>query len=462
MTPRRLVRAGVTVAVLVLGACSSGGEDPDAPSPPGTTGSPVPPSPPGTTESPAASTPSPLSDEQVVQVLQEMDTALQSGDVEAYLQHVAPGLADQQRAWFDAVQAVPMDVRQLRLDGVVSRNDVEGTTTHVGLRHQVTGADPVPVLEQYRWVFATGEDGRVRLVSSQGRNGELYGYPQVWDDGEPVAVIEGHSVLLLAPESHREQTELLLDTLDLAAERALEELPWAAADRELVVVNLVDADLLASLGEHPDNTAAVQLMARSAESIPWDAPRLTASSPPVQGRVLLDVDAATADLEEFGPSPGGHTMLRQMVAHVGLYGQDNGLWPQDWLLDGVPWWWSAAQDPPYLDDLHLLVADHHLVEGPPSGLPAAPFRGDPPSAYDSFAAASLSLALYLAQAHGDAALIDLAGRLMVLDRRYDEAAIEQAYLAALGVGQEEVLEGWARWAEELADERGTFPATEQG
>lgn len=76
-----------------------------------------------------------------------------------------------------------MDVRQLRLDSVVSRTGAEGTVAHVGLRHQITGGDPVPLLEQYRWVFAQETDGRVRLVDSTGRNGELFGHPQVWDTG---------------------------------------------------------------------------------------------------------------------------------------------------------------------------------------------------------------------------------------------------------------------------------------
>ena len=79
-----------------------------------------------------------------------MDEALQAGDVAAYLRYVAPELAEQQRASFEALHAVPMEVRQLRIDGVVSRNDPQGTVVHVGLRHQITGADPEPVLGQYR------------------------------------------------------------------------------------------------------------------------------------------------------------------------------------------------------------------------------------------------------------------------------------------------------------------------
>jgi|GEM_PF-4263558 len=76
-----------------------------------------------------------VSDDQVHEVLLAMDDALQSGDVEAYLAHVAPELQDRQRAWFDGVSAAPLEMRQLRLDGVVSRTPTEGTVAHVGLRH---------------------------------------------------------------------------------------------------------------------------------------------------------------------------------------------------------------------------------------------------------------------------------------------------------------------------------------
>ena len=64
--------------------------------------------------------------------------------------------------------------------------------------------------------------------------------------------------------------------------------------------------------------------------------------------------------------------------------------------------------------------------------------------------------------HGDAALVDLAGRLAVLDQRHDEDEIEQAYVDVLGVGQEQLLQEWAAWAAELAADAEPFPATERG
>lgn len=452
VTSSTRVAVVAVVTALVLGGCSGDAPEATAPTPSGSASisSGAGTAAPDRTTTTATGPRSALTDEQVREVLQEMDTALGEGDLTAYLQHVDPALAPAQRAWFEALQAVPMDVRQLRLDSVVSRNSGEGTVAHVGLRHQITGGDPVPLLEQYRWVFAQEADGPVRLVSSTGRNGELFGHPQVWDTGEPVAVLEGRNVLLLAAEDARADAELLLDTLDLAAGRTMEALPWSAEGREQLVVNLVDADLLGTVNGMDGIAVGEQLLKVSPEEIPWDAPRLTGSDTPVASRLLLDLEMALADLEEFGPSPGGHTSLRHVAASSALWGPDADLWPQGWVVEGFPHWWAAVEDPDYLEGLHFLVAEHHAWVGEPDEVPVAPDDTDVET-YDAFVSDSMSLALHVADAHGDAALVELAGRLAVLDQRHDGVEIEQVYDAVLGVDQDELLAGWATWTVELAE-----------
>src|SRR5699024_4880424 len=116
------------------------------------------------------------------------------------------------------------------------------------LRHQFAGADPVPVLEQYRWVLADLGDGVPVLVESWGRDGDFYGYPQLWDLGEEVAVLEGHHVSVLVERSRAADAETLLDTLDRAAETTLAELPWVAEGRERLVVQLAPAEVLEEQG----------------------------------------------------------------------------------------------------------------------------------------------------------------------------------------------------------------------
>ena len=97
-----------------------------------------------------------------------------------------------------------------------------------------------------------------------------------------------------------------------------------------------------------------------------------------------------------------------------------------------------------------ITAVHHAGVGEPDEVPVAPDDTDVET-YDAFVSDSMSLALHVADAHGDAALGELAGRLAVLDQRHDGGEIEQVYDAVLGVDQDELLAGWATWTVELAE-----------
>lgn len=75
-------------------------------------------------------------------------------------------------------------------------------------------------------------------------------------------------------------------------------------------------------------------------------------------------------------------------------------------------------------------------------MPVAPDDIDDET-YDAFVTGSMSLALHLADAHGDAAIVELAGRLAALDHRHDGAEIEQGYEEVIGLGQDELVTAWA-------------------
>lgn len=383
------------------------------------------------------------------EVLLAMDDALQSGDVEAYLAHVAPELQDRQRAWFDGVSAAPLEMRQLRLDGVVSRTPTEGTVAHVGLRHQFSGADPVPVLQQYRWVFAATEQGPPLLVDSRGRNGEFFGHPQLWDLGEELAVLTGHRVDVLVQRSRMADAETILDTLDRAAETSLTELSWLAQGRDRLVVQLVPAEVLEEHG-WPESSGSSLPLKVSPEEIPRAAGRLTGMRSPVQAHLFLDLDLALLDLEEYGPSPGGQTELRYMAASSATAGEDVEAWPEDWILEGPPSWWSSVEDPAYAEHLLLSAGDHFARQGPPTAFPTVPMDPDDPSAADAYTLESIALTYHLEETYGRDRLIDLVGRLIVLDQRHDADQIEQAYREALGSDRDELLDGFARWTQTLS------------
>ena len=301
---RRRLATGTALAALLLATGCDQDSTPDADdrgtqAPVVTAGaSPTtaaPPTPDSAETTTAAAQPEALDDEQVLATVLAMDDALQAGDLEAFLALVAEDLQEEQRAWFQGVVDAPLDVHELRLDGVISQrgcvDDDEpclegGTVAHVGLRHQFTGADPVPVLEQYRWVLADLGDGVPVLVETMGRDGDFYGHPQLWDLGEEVGVLEGHHVSVLVQGSRMAEAETLLGTLDRAAETTLAELPWVADGRERLVMQLTSAEVLEEQG-WVESTASTLWLQASPEDLPREAGRLSPQDAPVRGGRLF-------------------------------------------------------------------------------------------------------------------------------------------------------------------------------
>ena len=477
MRRRRGFATSTTVAALLLiTGCDGGSSAGDADAPSATTEpapttqatSPTEDGEGSTAATPGTAEPQPVDDEQVHATVLAMDDALQAGDVEAYLEHVAEELQQEQRAWFQGVLAAPLDVRELRLDGVVSQrtcaSDDEpcldgGTVAHVGLRHQFTEADALPVLEQYRWVLADLGDGEPVLVESWGRDGDLYGYPQLWDLGEELAVLDGHHLSVLVQRSRLDEAESLLDTLDRAAETTLSELPWVAEGRDRLVVQLVPGEVLEEHG-WPESTGSSLWLQVSPDELSREPGRLSPPDVPVQGHLFLDLDLALMDLEEFGASPGGHTELRYVAAYAATWGDDPAAWPEDWVLEGPAFWWSAADDPVYAENLRFAIGEHVALLGPPVSLPLAPPDHGDLEAGDAFLLESLALATYVEETYGRASLIELVGLLIPLDQRRDGDRIEAAYQETLGIDADELLEGYAGWTSTLptfADDLGPPP-----
>ena len=75
------------------------------------------------------------------------------------------------------------------------------------------------------------------------------------------------------------------------------------------------------------------------------------------GHLFLDLDLALMDLEEFGISPGGQTELRHIAAFAATWGEDPQGWPEDWILEGPAYWWSAVDDPAYAENLQYVLGE---------------------------------------------------------------------------------------------------------
>lgn len=458
--PARLRLVPALVAALVVAGCSPAGEGGATTAGTGSStagpGSSTAGSGSSTTTGPApgssrsGSYPRALTDEEVTALVTAMDEALAAGDVEAFLAHVAPELQEDQRAWFEAVGNVPMQVRQLRADRVISRQSPTGTVLHVGLRHQIAGGDPVPLLEQYRWVLAPDAQDRPVLVEARGRNGEHFGHPQLWDLG-PVAALEGEGVLVLAPEEAREEAELLLPGLELAASRVLRDFPSLAERREVLTVQLAPAEHLATMlgTDVEDGYTGGLLWLHTSGSDPG-AERLGLGRPGrvVSPRVVLDLDLVVQDLVDLGPAPQGDPWLRYFGSGAALQGDDLDRYPVEWLALGVPEWYSVLDDPVTADEVRGWVAQWHDGSAPEE-LPAiaTTTTSDP----EEVAATATGFVLYLAEAFGTEPVLELSRGLAPLDGWHDDVRIREVLTGTLGASEEELLEGWSSWLAELEE-----------
>ena len=181
---------------------------------------------------------------------EEMTAALASGDVESWLALTdLEGAAEQQqRDWFANVQAVPMEVREMHPILLVRTDDgAGGATAQFAFRHQVSGVDRDPVLENYEMSLVHA-DGRWSITEVVGATGAESVYPLVWDLG-PIEVSESaHAVVLtLGPAPSGAEVR----SLDAAVAGVLTELPADGVDR--VLIEYADAqgiaDMLLATGE---------------------------------------------------------------------------------------------------------------------------------------------------------------------------------------------------------------------
>ncbi|MGD8150617.1 hypothetical protein [Ornithinimicrobium sp. Y1694] len=389
--------------------------------------------------------PEELSDEQVLEVVAAMDAALASGDEEAFLAHVSPELQEEQRAWFHAVRNVPMEVRQLRADRVVSRRSPTGTVLHVGLRHQITGADPAPVLEQYRWSLAPDEDTIAVLTETRGRSGDLFGYPQLWDIG-PVAVLEGDGVVVIAAEHERALAEDLLPSMEAAAEQILNDFTFLAEKRDQLAVQLMAReDLTAALGGDAD--LGLLSLRTSPQEIPADRADLRARTDALEHRLIIDVDSAR-DTFEQGLTAGGLWELRVVGALSAVVGDHEDRVPAAWVVDGIPDWYGVAEDPLARDDFVLWLAEE-FESGPPEELPSVRWQWDADP--EQLWVQSTWFACYLDDVHGRETLLSLVDQLARVDARYDRRSPEQIFTQTLGASEDEVLTDWQEWTQEQVE-----------
>lgn len=460
----RETAGGVLVSAGLVAGCSL--FVPDAVAPPApdgavesqrTGGSPVTPA---ATAGPAADAFEPVVDADLLDLGGRLTEALQAGDVETWLALHALDEegTDQQRDWFAAVQAVPMDVREMHPVSMIvtdAPGEHTGPIVEFGFRHQVTGADPVPSVEYYRLtVGRDAADGALEVVEVDGSSASRTAYPQLWDLA-PVTVLEGEAVVVLAEARSQERALDLMPSLDLAAQEVLSDLPVEGVDT--MVVTLADQDLVASLfgGSEVGEFAGFTVSVAGSSEVAGAGLVDLETTEDATARIVLETDYTWQEWDYYGGDlAGGAPLLRHEGLHLAMVLHEPGGWPPAWVEEGLAGWYEVAGDELSREDqlwwYDLVLEDY----GPPEGIPPAAHkdflvRGDE-ELVERYYADSAMVFWYVEETYGRDAALALGRALHEVPYWTEQDEVtEDALQEHLGVGTEEFEADWVAWAGEI-------------
>ncbi len=400
-------------------------------------------------------------DAELVSLGEQLTAALASGDVEQWLALTTlQGEAEQQqRDWFAAVQAVPMDVREMHPTDIEEKNvfgDVDGPVVEFGFRHQVSGADTVPSVELYQLTLEReGVDGPFRVVEVGGSDGAYAAYPQLWDLG-PVTVSQGEHVVLLTPDDEPEWAELL-EELDSAAGAVLTAFP--ETEVQTMLVTAVDGTVLATLfGDSEEGALAgfttPALASPTVQERAGLAELDTADGGEVTARIVLDADYVENELGYHGTIDGGDPLMRHEGTHLAMMLGVNG-YPPAWVSEGFAGWFEVVGDQKVLDDTLRWYSVTLNAGGQPEGLPPvsrSEFFSDDADEVDRNYSDSAMVFAYMEQTHGYDATVAVGRQLHAMGLLDDEdEAIDAALVEHLGQSSAEFEQDWLDWTAELED-----------
>jgi hypothetical protein len=392
---------------------------------------------------------------EVVALVTSLNEALASGDVEQWLSHLdldAEGM-EQQRHWFAAVQDVPMEVRELVATGLLGDDPERGQGVQVAFRHQVTGADPVPSLEYYRWTLhRAGPDAPVRIVELRGKEGYSAAYPQLWDLSEVRVHVSDSLVLLVDPERWPE-VEGLVPALEEAARETLDTFPVEDVQRLVVTLGGYEQleELFGSSAAVVDYAGFTSVTSASSEADPG-----TVGDPAdplaVAGRVVLELEYATAELDYFGRDlAGGSPLLRHEGVHLSMLLAHGGLHGPAWGVEGLATWWEMQADPAVREDLDLwsltIAEEAGLAPAWPPAGPDDFYPEDVDRLDRHYADAGLVFA-YLEERWGGEAALDVGRDLHTQEGVRTTAHVEEVLREHTGLSTDDLRAEWEQWVQE--------------
>jgi hypothetical protein len=395
-----------------------------------------------------------VTDEEIIELGEALTTALRVGDEEAWmaLLDMNETAARQQRDWFASVLAVPMDVREMHPVKVLSRDRMgleNSAVVDFGFRHQITGADPEPVVEDYEVTLQRGPDGRVRVIEVGGMLVDgLVGYPQLWDLA-PVAVVQDEHVIVLVDAAAEQQAVAMLAGMEKASASALADFEVPGKTR--VAVTLASPEHLRRISGEPEapstSSFTIHLPASPEVSQGYTFSTLTAGGR-YGARTVSTPELAEHDRRIFGPLDGGNLSLRHHLVRVmEIHRQSE--FAAAWPTEGLSSWYRYAGD---WDTLSLARdAYQGLVDaqGPPDELPPADWDAFEPGDWDQEHAhqlAALAVYVYVEERYGREQVFEVGRRLHAVPPWGDlDASIDEGLREVLGIGLSEFEADWLEW-----------------
>lgn len=384
--------------------------------------------------------------EEAIALGEEMTAVMAGGDVEEWLSlTVLEGVAaQQQRDWFEGVQAVPMDVRELHPVFLVNAAGEDGAEVEFSFRHQVTGVDAEPVVQPYVFTLVRADAGW-RVSQVEGPQDPAAAYPQLWDLG-PISVSETEHLVVVTEASAG--TRRTTEALETAAAATLTQFPLPGPDRMLVMLASAEP-VAAMLGQGEEVSFGGWITPASSPEVERDGilPDVEDGAPgPV--RVVLDQGEIEGEFSWFTRLDGGSPSMRNIATTVALSQQSGPhASPTTWVYEGVALWFQSAADPEVRDmaasDYRWAFQTGHL----PDALPPArwwEFYEDEHVSQHFYEAGSLFE--YVEAQHGPEVTVALGLDLSRLDYFTDgDEAIDLTLRDHLGVGTAEFEAGWVEW-----------------
>lgn len=397
----------------------------------------------------------PIDEAGVLELVALLNIALREDDVEAWLavMDLQPEAQQQQRWWFEGVQAVPMEVREIVPTAILGVDPQRGQAVQVAFRHQVSGADPVPSLEYYRWdLHRAGTREAARVVDVRGREGRRSAYPQLWDLGE-VRVQESDAVVAISSPEREQEAAELMPSLQDAASATLKEFPVPGVQR--MVVTLAESDQVEHLFGESEGAYDYAGFATETQAAPEVQPKKVGDPrdpDAATGRIVLDIDYALEDLDYFGETKGGSPLLRHEALHLSMLLGDLDRWGPEWAVEGAATWWEGAAETAVREDLlawaeTLAQEEDQEATWPPSD--PDDFYPEDGELIDRHYVDAGLVFVFIEERYGQAAAREVATGLHRLRGFTRQAQVDAVLQEQLGVREAELRRLWEEWVLDL-------------